>query len=281
VTSLKYKHQVKAEQLQTALSTMDIVFVFQSTHFTAKDFVELRKEARAAFNSVGLTDSSGKPSRLPLVSLVVGPVGPLKGGSPNGEGTPKVSLLGPPNGGFLTQQGPVYLTGRNSVYKQFVGDDQHKALVRLFSGPNFLFCFRWGQSGLASERLGLLALRRWFSACTERSNPLTSAVQEGSASAGTPSKHGPLVVMGGLFQGRLFSASDMEELLASKPSPWTSVWRLGAVEAPAVPTSETREQQTFLSGGQSLLPVLETLGTSDLCVGAAVLHCLEEVTAKG
>jgi hypothetical protein len=49
VKSLKYKHQVKAEQLRAMLSTTDLILVFQSSHLTAGALTQLRKEASLAF----------------------------------------------------------------------------------------------------------------------------------------------------------------------------------------------------------------------------------------
>jgi hypothetical protein len=249
VKSLNYKHQVKAEQLQTALSTMDVVFVFQSSHFTAKNFIDLRKEARTAFSSVGLGHSPVSPSGVSVAK---------------------------PN------RAPVYFTGRNSVYKRLVAGEKYEAFLQLFSGPNFLFCLNWAKSDVASGRSGLLALRRWFSACMDRPNPLICISKEGSASG----KYGPLAVVGCIIEGRLFSASETEAILVSKTSEWADVWCFEAAEATVVSGAgrgvpSANEKEDFLMGGQSLLPVLQTLGASTSFVGASFLHCLEEQAAAG
>lgn len=47
--SLKYKHQLKAEQLQLELSTADLVLVFQSSHWTMSDSLRLEKESERVF----------------------------------------------------------------------------------------------------------------------------------------------------------------------------------------------------------------------------------------
>jgi hypothetical protein len=49
VKSLKYKHKLKAEQLQRELTSADLVLVFQSSHWTMQDSLRLEKESDRVF----------------------------------------------------------------------------------------------------------------------------------------------------------------------------------------------------------------------------------------
>jgi hypothetical protein len=213
VKSLKYKHQVKAEQLRTMLSTTDLILVFQSSHLTAGALTQLRKEATLAFSGQSVA--------------------------------------------------PVYLTGRSAVYKQLIPEDKYQAFLRLFSGPSCLLCLNWEKSDLASARMGLLALRRWFTACG----------LEGKAEGGL----GSLTVMGGIFEGRLLSSEDVGAMFVSKSSEWAQVWRFMDMNADS---AGVLAEGDFLAGGQSLLPNLETLSASYFLAGAELLHCLESVSEE-
>jgi hypothetical protein len=213
VKSFKHKHQVKAEQLRTMLSTTDLILVFQSSHLTAGALTQLRKEASLAFSGQSVA--------------------------------------------------PVYFTGRSAVYKQLIPEDKYQAFLRLFSGPSCLLCLNWEKSDLASARVGLLALRRWFTACG-----LDGKV-DGSL--------GSLAVMGGIFEGRLLSAEDVGAMFTSKSSEWAQVWRFMDMDVDSVTRSAEGD---FLSGGQSLLPNLETLSASYFLAGAEFLYCLESLSKE-
>jgi hypothetical protein len=236
VKSLKHKHQVKAEQLRAMLSTTDLILVFQSSHLTAGALTQLRKEASLAFSGQSVA--------------------------------------------------PIYLTGRSAVYKKLIPEDKYQAFLRLFSGPSCLLCLNWDndfndfndllslkplKSDLDSARCGLLALRRWFTACG----------LEGSSSAGVTAL-GSLTVMGGIFEGRLLSAEEVRAMFVSKSSEWAEVWRF--MDNDSNNSTVVRQldvsKEDFLTGGQSLLPVLQTLSASYLFAGAECLHCLGSLSEE-